>query len=78
MFVEPKRSAVVDEEIQPRDGILSKRLQMSDWWRNHADPTMRALFYSKGPFKGCTLTAHALASKPLPVAPAPEGLFSNP
>ncbi|MBG6218743.1 hypothetical protein IWX75_003230 [Arthrobacter sp. CAN_A6] len=51
---------------------------MSDWWRNHADPTMRALFYSKGPFKGCTLTTHAPASKPLPVVPAPEGLFSSP
>lgn len=38
---------------------LDEGTGMADWWRNHADPTMRALFYSKGPFKGCTATKHA-------------------
>lgn len=51
---------------------------MADWWRNHADPTMRALFYSKGPFKGCTATKHAPATRPLPVVAAPLDLFSQP
>ncbi|WP_104181715.1 DUF4913 domain-containing protein [Arthrobacter sp. B0490] len=51
---------------------------MADWWRNYADPTMHTLFYSKGPFKGCTATKHAPASKPLPVVAAPKDLFCQP
>lgn len=27
---------------------------MAVWWRDYADPTMRALFEEKGPFHGCT------------------------
>lgn len=51
---------------------------MSDWWRIHADPTMRALFYNNGPFKGCTIAKHAPTASALPVVAAPPDLFAQP
>jgi hypothetical protein len=55
---------------------LDETLGLADWWNNYADPTMRVLFASKGPFQGCTAEAHKPANPPLPVVPAPAGLYS--
>lgn len=57
---------------------LDETTGMADWWKDYADPTMRALFYSKGTFQGCTVKNHAPSNEPLPVAAAPQGLFSSP
>lgn len=55
---------------------LDETLGLADWWNNYADPTMRVLFASKGPFQGCTAEVHNPANPSLPVAPAPRGLYS--
>lgn len=48
---------------------------MSAWWRDYADPTMRALFQSNGTFEGCTPDRHAPKGRALPVVQPPAGLF---
>lgn len=45
------------------------------WWRDYADPAMRALFDEKGPFHGCTPREHSPKGIPLPLDPPPEELF---
>ena len=45
------------------------------WWRDYADPMMRALFEEHGPFEGCSPTAHKPKATPLPTVPPPAGLF---
>ncbi|MFJ4761680.1 DUF4913 domain-containing protein [Kocuria marina] len=45
------------------------------WWRDYADPTMRALFDEKGPFYGCTPREHAPKGISLPLESPPEALF---
>lgn len=51
---------------------------MSVWWKDHADVHMRVLFSTDGPFQGCTpARGHAPQVQPLPVEPAPEGLFPS-
>lgn len=56
---------------------LNPTTGMADWWTNYADPTMNALFATKGPFQGCTAEEHKPANPSLPVTPAPQGLFSD-
>jgi hypothetical protein len=50
---------------------------LANWWNSYADPTMAALFSNTGPFQGCTPAEHKPANKPLPVVPAPAGLYSR-
>lgn len=45
------------------------------WWRDYADPTMRALFDEHGPFEGCSPRRHRPKTAPLVTIPPPEGLF---
>lgn len=45
------------------------------WWRDYADPTMRALFEEHGTFDGCTPRQHAPKVYPLVTVSPPEGLF---
>lgn len=54
---------------------LNPTVGMALWWRDYADPTMAALFSPSGPFYGCTPREHLPGSEPLPLTPAPEGLF---
>jgi len=46
------------------------------WWRDHADPHMRALMDSTGPFSRET-EVKATVQEPLPYEPPPEGLFPD-
>lgn len=48
---------------------------MAVWWRDYADPTMRALFDPNGSFEGCTPEEHQPKVVPLPVIAPPNGLF---
>ncbi|WP_369067069.1 DUF4913 domain-containing protein [Kocuria carniphila] len=45
------------------------------WWRDYADPMVRALFDEQGTFQGCTPKTHAPKVTPLTTVPPPEGLF---
>lgn len=56
---------------------LNPTVGMALWWRDYADPTMAVLFSPSGPFYGCTPRLHQPGSDPLPVLPAPPGLFSQ-
>lgn len=50
---------------------------MSVWFRDHADPHMAVLLDVDGPFKRCSPSrGHGGELEPLPVEPAPEGLFT--
>lgn len=51
------------------DGALG----MSTWLLSHGDPHMRVLMDPEGPFRDST--AQARSTDPLPVEPAPEGMF---
>ena len=46
---------------------------MSTWWNVHADPTMRTLLATDGPFAGSRDTNDR--GDPLPYEPPPPGLF---
>lgn len=50
---------------------------MSVWFRDHADHHMAVLLSADGPFKGCTPEKGHTDGRldPLPVTPAPAGLF---
>lgn len=48
----------------------------SVWWRDHADPHMRVLMDSAGPFSKET-DVRATVLEPLPYEPPPEGLFPD-
>jgi hypothetical protein len=50
---------------------------LANWWNSYADTTMAVLFSGTGPFQGCTPTQHKPANKPLPIVPAPQGLYSS-
>jgi len=51
-------------------------LGMSNWWTHYADPNMRALMDARtGPFARC-VNGHQ-SNEPLPVDPAPDGLFTD-
>jgi len=55
---------------------LDAALGMSVWFRDHADPHMGVLLSAEGPFKGCgPEKGHSPRLDPLPVDPAPAGLF---
>ena len=51
-------------------------LGLSNWWVHHADPHLRALMDPvTGPFARC-VDGHQ-SDEPLPLEPAPEGLFTD-
>ncbi|MDE9366558.1 DUF4913 domain-containing protein [Luteipulveratus sp. YIM 133132] len=58
---------------------LDPALGMASWWRDHADYQLAALTDGDGPFKGCGVTrGHAARPlPPLPLEPAPAGLFDE-
>lgn len=47
---------------------------VSVWWRDHADPHMRILISSTGPF-GKEIHTETTIYDPLPYEAPPEGLF---
>ena len=49
----------------------------SRWWLNHADPNMRVLLSEDGPFHRCRDGEHNATLLPLPVEPAPDGMFKT-
>ncbi len=54
---------------------LDPALGMSVWWRDHADPNMRALLDPDGPFAACRGQHSEYPIPPLPVEEPPAGLF---
>ncbi|WP_422390405.1 DUF4913 domain-containing protein [Arthrobacter sp. N1] len=50
---------------------------LANWWNSYADPSRAFLFYGTEPFQGCTPLEHKPADKPLPLVPAPDGLYSG-
>lgn len=52
---------------------LEPTFGMSVWWRDHADPHMRALMDPEGPFKGSE--DRNATGDPLPYENPPQGMF---
>lgn len=48
----------------------------SSWWRDHADPTMAALFAGQGVFRRCVNGKHSLGER-LPMEEPPEWLIHS-
>ncbi|MRH90544.1 DUF4913 domain-containing protein [Nocardia sp. SYP-A9097] len=61
-------------EYLRRDGHTG----LSVWFLDHADPQMRQLFDSEGPFKFCSpVNGHSDRLPPLPSTSPPQGIFDS-